>query len=724
MSNRASPRTKAPVWLRRPRTIVICWVTIALAIGFIGQAIGAQSFVPGPSSARALEANPGERRASAAGIPRKDTLLALLEHPDYVVATPEFNQARDDLFALLRDFRSPGGDRVFSHVETAGHSDYPDKTFVSADAKHLLLRATSTATVDRVDRDLVALPAALERWRRDSAGFELRYLSEGIANKEMFALIDSDLDRSLIVTLPLTCIVLLWVFGSITAAAVPLLVALLSLAASLGAAAIISHVLAPICATAEQLVVLLVLAVGIDYSLFMLSRIREERRHGADIATAIMCARETAGLAVLWSGITVALSLVGLLFMEDTVLTSMALVSICAVILTVAGTLLALPALFVLLGDRLGASDVTKARRSGLIDASMRHPVLALVVAGAALLLLGSRAGDLRLGTTVEPSMFPPTLQTHDAWERISTHFPLLAGTDLSVVTPTPELPNALRSEESLATPVAVEVSRPGTARFHYVVRGSSNDDSNRDLVRRLEKALDSSGGTDRSYLGGTLPFVVADVARYRDRGALAIAAVLVLCFVLLLLAFRSIVVPAKALILNLLSTAASFGALVLVFQDGLTGAWHYGVIESFVPSLLFSILFGLSMDYHVFLLSRIREEVIRGAETSEAVSRGIHEAFSVITGAAAIMVCVFTVIASLQLPIMKELGVGLAVAIFVDATIVRSILLPASMVLLGRWNWYLPSWLSWLPSIDLERSLPRSEPRMVMNGMKTLRNT
>lgn len=199
------------------------------------------------------------------------------------------------------------------------------------------------------------------------------------------------------------------------------------------------------------------------------------------------------------------------------------------------------------------------------------------------------------------------------------------------------------------------------------------------------------------------MPYVIENNEQYARRTPLVFGAVLILCFIFLLLAFRSIIVPLKAIILNVFSTAAAFGVLTLVFQYWYGVSWNYGVIESFVPPLLFSILFGLSMDYHVFLLSRIREESLKGIELETAVQSGITLTSGAITSAALIMVAVFTIISMLELPIMKELGVGLAAAILIDATLIRSIMLPASMVLLGDLNWYLPSWLNWLPGIKTE---------------------
>ena len=223
-------------------------------------------------------------------------------------------------------------------------------------------------------------------------------------------------------------------------------------------------------------------------------------------------------------------------------------------------------------------------------------------------------------------------------------------------------------------------------------------EDIRKDLAPRL---LENSGIT--VGVSGNLPFVVDEKARYTERTPWVLGAVVLVSAIFLLIAFRSIAVAIKAMLLNLLSTGASFGLMVLLFQHQIVDAWQYGVIESFVPALLFSILFGLSMDYHVFLLSRIQEEAMHGGSTADAVQRGISATSRTITSAALIMAGVFAIIATLELPVMKQLGVGLAIAVVLDATIIRSLLLPASMVLLGKWNWYLPSWLQWLPRVRVD---------------------
>ena len=252
--------------------------------------------------------------------------------------------------------------------------------------------------------------------------------------------------------------------------------------------------------------------------------------------------------------------------------------------------------------------------------------------------------------------------------------------------------------------PFRTDTASDGTVmRFHFRTIGSTNDQANIGVVHQIRR-LASQHLTPlkvSASLGGTLPFAVDEEEHYSKYAPRVFAVVLALSFVFLLIAFRSIAIPLKAVLLNLLSTTASFGILVLLFQSDYA-VWKFGVIESFVPPLLFAILFGLSMDYHVFLLSRIREQKLLGVDSAESIRVGIGATARTITSAALIMVAVFLIIATLQLPVMKQLGMGLAIAIFIDATLVRTLLLPASMILLGDWNWYLPKCLSWLPQIRL----------------------
>lgn len=719
-------RGSTPLWARRPGLVLLIWILVSLALAAGGLALGMRTVIPGPGATQTLLANTGERLAIERGLPPKDELFIILSSTTLDSGASEFIAARDDLVAELRGMvDTQSGTRLFERVRTVGHSLFFDEQFVSDDKRHVLIIADTALPIDQSHQGLRRLPEFLSDWSRRVPWLSASYLSQGTINNEMFDLINSDLDRSLIFTLPLTLAILVWAFRSVAAALLPLILAITSLLASLGVSALVSHIIEPISATSSQLVVLLVLAIGVDYSLFILSRSREEVSKGRGFPEAVRTAACTTGRAVFWSGMTVALSLLGLLLMGDTVLTSMALVSIIAVLITLFGCMRAFPALLLWIGERRVCPRSSTAviappgkLLASAIEFSVRSPWIAILCSTVVLGFLSSCVGRMALGTTVEPSVFPKSMQSRRAIELFKDNFPRIAGTDLSLIIKSAnneplseneqltDFLDQLLLAESLRGPIRVERNaEDDLVRYEFVAVGSANDPQNQQLVHELREQLIprlQKSAPLQAYISGTLPYVVDDMERYYSRTPTVFGAVLGLSFVFLLLAFRSLVIPLKAIILNMLSAAAAFGVLALVFVVGAFGYWSYGVIEAFVPALLYSILFGLSMDYHVFLLARVQEEVLRGATTRDAVRLAVACTARSITSAALIMVAVFVVIATLELPIMKELGVGLAVAVILDATLIRIVLLPASMVLLNRWNWYLPSWLKWIPRLSL----------------------
>lgn len=710
-------------WSARPKTIVGLWLAVSVLLAVAGLSLGMKTVIPGPASKAALLSNPGERFATAAGIPRRDTLFLVLGPAGNTPPHTVLESARDELVGLLKTATGPSRERLFERVETVHHTQLEDDLYLSSDGSRTLIVAETAAPIERSSEELSALVPIVEDFRARRPGVLLSYVSQGTTDAELFALIHRDLDRSLIITLPITFAILLFAFGSVGASLLPLVVALVSLAGSLGAAAVLSHLFGAVNATASQLVVLLVLALGVDYSLFLVSRAREEKAAGRSHLEAIEIARRTTGLSIFWSGLTVALSLFGLFLMNDSILRSMALVSIVAVLYTLAGTLRALPSLLLLCERAIRPTE----RATGthpflrqLLKRSCQRPVLTLVISGALMLMLSTFCLRLRLGSTIEPGLLPRSLESARAYDILKESFPAVSGTDFSILLHGGDLTAPSNDEaveeliEELQTshptvrgPIRVERGEANdTARYSFVALGSPNSPESREIVTSLRERLfvrHLGKASISGWLGGTLPVVVDDSKLYSVRTPIVFGAVLLLSMILLLLAFRSIVVPVKAIALNCLSAGASFGTLVIVFQLFDTAPWHYSVVESFVPALLFSVLFGLSMDYHLLLLSRTREAMQDGLSTREAIIQGIESCSGAITSAALIMVSVFSVLACLELPVMKELGVGLAVAVLLDATIIRSLLLPSSMVLLGRWNWYLPKFLEWLPRVRVE---------------------
>jgi len=706
------------LWRERPALSILLWLTLCATLASVAFFCPIQTQIPGPASREALLAFPAEQIGFAKGVPPTDTVLLVLRSSTLRVGEKSFDAGKERLVEKLREFRSEDGAFVFGAVRTIGHNEGGDEMFESADGHAYLLIATTKVSLDRAAEAFSGISTLFDSFRAEFPEFELKYVSDGTMANEIFSLIDRDLDRSLFYTLPLSLGILYWAFGSFYAACLPLGVALVSLAASLGAAAAVSRLLGPVNATASQLVVLLVLALGVDYSLFILARTREERRRGLSHEEAVIKARKTTGRTVLWSAATVALSLFGLFLMNDSVLRSMAVVSIIAVVFTALGSVGVIPSIL-LLNPRFSESSprslkISSGKRWLLI--SLRHPLLVFLLIGGLMGAVSAYALQMRLGSTIDPRLLPVTLESNGGRLAVERNFPDVLGTDFSLVIEGAQLGSIefedkfqsvldeLHEDEHVRGPIAVTRNPTETAtRYAFLATGDSNGAAARNLITNIRQnilpKLEALTGT-RGYLSGRLPYIIDDAERYRSRSPVVFFAVLSLSGCLLLLAFRSIVVPIKAILLNLLSTCTAFGVIVYIFQVSSVVPWHYEIVEGFVPALLFSILFGLSMDYHLLLLGRIREEYAHGKQMSEAIADGISSASGAITSAALIMVAVFGVIACLELPVMKELGVGLSVAVALDATLVRSMLLPASMKLLGKANWYLPRWLSWIPDM------------------------
>ncbi len=551
-----------------------------------------------------------------------------------------------------------------------------------------------------------------------------------LTNDQINTLVNEDLDGALKISLPATFLILLVAFGAVVAAVVPLILAVSALLAAFGLLGLYSHTFGAVSPYATQLVVLIGLAVAVDYSLFMVTRFRSERRAGRDVLAAIETASATAGRAVFFSGLAVMISVAGLFILPDTLFRSMAIGTISVIAVAVLGSLTFLPALLAILGDRVDRGRVPvlgRPRPAGgglwarLVEAVVHRPIVSAVASAAVLIILAAPVTHLRLGNS-DITSFPESIDGVQAIEALQTHWP--AGTLLSmdvVVTDAkaPATQAAISTLErtgltisGLSGPVTVTPSGDGTvALVSFVMSGTENDPANWQAVRDMRTTIVPQVLVQAP---GAAAFVTGNAAESLDQtqvftdGMVKIFVfVLGLSFLLLLSVFRSLVIPLKAIVLNLLSTGAAYGVLVLVFQDGVLGGplgvRPSEVIQNWVPVFVFTILFGLSMDYEVFILTRVKEWHDSGLDTHRAVARGIAETAGTVTSAAAIMVVVFAVFVTLRLVIIRELGLGLAVAVFLDATVIRAILLPASMRLLGEWNWYLPRFLHWLPRITIE---------------------
>jgi uncharacterized membrane protein YdfJ with MMPL/SSD domain len=537
-------------------------------------------------------------------------------------------------------------------------------------------------------------------------------------------------------------VILIIAFGALVAAGIPLLLALTGVLATMGLLAIPSQIW-PVDDSVSAVVLLIGLAVGVDYSLFYLKREREERAAGRRESAALAAAAATSGRAVLISGLTVMAAMAGMFLTGDKTFSSFAMAAIMVVAIAVLGSLTVLPALLSRLGDRVNKARVPflyRLQRPGggrgwswILDRVLRRPVVSVVVSAGILVALALPALGMK---TVVPGAeaLPKGLEAVQVYDRLQGAFPGEAEPAVAVVkAPSIDAPGVQAAIENLRAralesgrihkPVTVEVNQARTvAQIELPIEGSGSDDASYAAVSTLRdeivpETVGSLDGVEAGVTGSTA--ISKDFGdSMRGKAPLVFAFVLTLAFLLLLVSFRSIVIAVKAIVLNLLSVAAAFGVLVLVFQNewakGILGFDYSGGVMAWLPVFLFVILFGLSMDYHVFILSRIREAYDGGMKTEDAISHGIKTTAGVVTSAAIVMVFVFSIFGTLSLIMMKQFGVGLATAVLIDATIVRAVLLPATMKLLGDWNWYLPRWLGWLPKLRLEGapSRPASEVR------------
>jgi uncharacterized membrane protein YdfJ with MMPL/SSD domain len=667
--------------------------------------------------------------------------VLLVGDPSRVVDDSAYGAELDDVLARMGALTMPPDappGPVFTNVVDPRRAP-AELALVSPDRTTVRISAEIQGDQDAVDQRPVVVRTFLDELRAAHPGVRIHSLDGRLANQDIRELVNGGLDASLRLTIPLTFVILLIAFGAAIAAVVPLVLAVTALLAAFGVLALYSQLVDPVSPYASQLIVLIGLAVAVDYSLFMVTRYRTERRAGRLKQEAIRVASATAGRAVFFSGLAVMFSIGGLFLLNDNLFRSMAIGTIAVVLIAVIGSLTFLPATLAILGDNVDRLRVPFLRRdrpegSGLwalvVRAVMRRPVIAFLVAGGLLVAISLPATRLHMGQSDFDS-FPDSIDAVAGVNLLNEKWPRGSTLALQVVVTHADRADAKAAIDAFSTkilaldgisePVDTHLSVDKTvALVSYVMAGGQNDEHNRDVIREVRRDLVPAAFATLpdvdAYVTGRAAFTLDTVDFYARGMPLVMAFVLGLSFLLLLVAFRSIVIPIKAILLDLLSTGSAFGLLVLVFQDGrLAGPLGFkpGPIEAFVPVFIFTILFGLSMDYHVFILTRIKEARDHGLSTNEAVARGIAITSGTVTSAAAIMVVVFGVFVTLELVVIKQLGFGLATAVLIDATIVRSVLLPATMRLLGEWNWWLPPFLRWLPEVTIEGDIdePTAEP-------------
>ena len=701
------------------KTATFGWLALVVLAFAVGGQIGTKNVDPNT-------AGPGESgrmdRILDAGFKLPANESVLIQSRSVRVGAPAFDAAvaevvaRVSKLAAVQNVRSPLNAANAGQIAKSGHAALIE----------FEIRGKKDNAGDKLDPILKSVDDA----QRAHPAFFVGEFGDASSVKAVDTAFADDLKSAGVFSLPLTLIILVVAFGALVAAGIPLLLALTAIFATFGLVALPSHLL-PLANDANAVVLLVGLAVGVDYSMFYLRREREERRAGRSERAALEAAAATSGRSVLISGLTVMVAMAGLFLTGDATFASFGYATMIVVAVAMLGSLTVLPALLSKLGDhvdRLRVPLVGRLRRDkgegrvwgAIVERVLRRPLLSAVLAGGLLLALAAPALQLHMAKP-GPDTFPKSLAIVKTYDRMQQEFPgkalpanvVVKAPDVNV----PAVRQAINRLERRALasgrarePITIDKNRDGTiANITVPIEGKGTDAaSNASLAILREKIVPQTVGA----LANTETGVTGLTAEWKDsqeqlksKLPLVVAFVLLFAFGLMLVAFRSIVVAIKAIVLNLLSVAAAYGVLVLVFQHGfgkgLLGFSSTAGIDPVVPLLLFVILFGLSMDYHVFIVSRIREMFDRGASMDDAITDGIKSTAGVVTSAAIVMVAVFSVFATLSMLFFKQFGVGLAAAILIDATLVRGVLLPATMKLLGEWNWYLPKWLQWLPRLE-----------------------
>ncbi|MBO3745870.1 MMPL family transporter [Streptosporangiaceae bacterium NEAU-GS5] len=723
---------RAGGWSARHRWWALAiWIAFVAGSVFIGRAVDTVDM-------KSYEDENGDSRQAEqiiydAHFPEVASEMVLVQSGTRTVDDPAFRQTVTDLTTALQ------GTGQVEHLRTPYDKKpspiTPDKrtTLVTFDMK-----GKADTAADRVQPVLDAVA------RVQKAHSDIRVEEAGSASgdKLIGEAIDQDFVRAEQLSLPLTLGILLAAFGALLAALIPVALAMTAIFSATGLLALTSHLLHVDSAT-SNVMLLIGLAVGVDYSLFYIMREREERAKGRSKQRSIEIAAATSGRAILISGVTVIVAMAGMFFTGNGVFMGFAEGTILVVLTAMIGSLTVLPALLSLLGDKINARVIhgtvrviTRGRvtwprilgvRGGegriwgaVLKPVLRYPVVAVVVATGLLLALAFPALSLKTG---DPGIddLQGNYAIADTFRRIDTAFPggtgpavvVIKAPDVTKVDLEP-LKKAAFATGEMNEPFNVTINPDKTvATIDIGIKGSGIDETSKHAIHTLrEQVIPQTlpGAHVTGQTAGSMDFN----EQLNKSLPLVFGFVLLLAFLLLLASFRSLVVAIKAIVLNLLSVAAAYGVLVLIFQKGygesLLGFTSTGTIIEWLPLFLFVILFGLSMDYHVFILSRIREAYDKGMSTEDAVSHGIRSTAAVVTSAALIMVAVFATFATLSLLSFMQMGLGLAAAILIDATIVRAVLLPATMKLLGDWNWYLPRWLGWLPQLNHGSDEPEPE--------------
>ncbi len=735
--------------VRHRRTAVIGWLVLVAAVFVAGQHAGTgnvQQYDPGQSGvAERVLHNLNDNGPP----PAEEVLVQARPGGAPFPDNPGMRQAVSQLVTDLHRLPRSTASGIQSPFSLGGGR------LISANGRSALV----TFNVTGSDEDQAVVPAlnAVAAVAARHPGLVVAEAGDASEDRAANSLLSHDFRQAESTSLPVTLILLLAVFGALVAAGIPLLLAGTAVISAISLTSVIGKWL-PVGSSTSEVVLIIGMAVGIDYTLFYLRREREERARGRSNAEALRIAAGTSGRAIVVSGVTVMIGLAGLFLTGYSVFTGIGLGSIAVVGAAVIGSLTFLPALLSMLGSRADRGRIpflgrrrTASRPSrlwaALVRWVVRRPAAWGVLAAVAMLALAAPAIGLRLGSPPDGG-FPQSLPIIQTADRIQQAFPqtpspeqvVVTGRDLTgpaMRTALTALEHSASADGAIRPPVTAGLIGGGRALVVNVPLAGNGEDaaSTSALLDLRDHLLPGTLGRVHGIsfaVTGATANNYDDIADLHSRTWLVLAMVAVLAFVLLLVAFRSLAIPLISVGMNLLSVGAACGLVTLIFQDGhlqsLLGFTSYGAIVSWIPLFLFVFLFGLSMDYHVFILSRIRElrmaSPVHGrASTREAVVDGIASSAGVVTSAAIIMVAVFSILATLSIIALKMLGVGLAVAVLLDATVVRGILVPSALALLGERSWQVPRWLGWLPGraaapVPMNGNLPvRGEPEPVVTS-------
>jgi len=782
-------------WSAKHRwTALGLWIVFVIAAVAIGIAVGQVNV----SNARLGDGESGHinRVIDDANFTTHAHEMVLVQSQNLTAKDAAFRTGVNGVIAKVGSY-----DEVIK-IENPYSKAYPGQ--ITKDGHSALVRFQISGDSETAPDRIQPVMDGVASLRTANPDLSIREFGEASATHVLNDKINADFANARNVSLPLTMIILLIAFGALVAAGIPVLLAFSAVLATFGLNSIVSHVI-PTVDVAQEVILMIGMAVGVDYSLFYLQRERRERlaTKPADTAavsgakralraakrsgdaeavvsakhelreakqqsmrnrrSALEMAASTSGQAVLISGFTVMIAMAGMLISGDATFVALGVASMLVVAAAMVGSLTGLPAILSLLGDRVergrvlswftypvrkvaGSGNRVSARSASgqgriwaaFLDRVLRRPVVAMIVAGGLLVALALPALTIKTETPTF-KFLPPNLEVVKTYNAVQKAFPG-KGDPATVAFKTGDV-NSPQARQAIADfkqaavatgqvnlPIDVSTNPAGTVAVMTVpIQGDGANAASQQAVRTLrDRVIPATIGHD---LPSADVGVTGDTASSMDfnslmkvRTPIVFAFVLGLAFLLMLVTFRSIVIPIKAIVLNLLSVGAAYGVLVLVFQHGigesLLGFHSTGTIANWLPLFLFVILFGLSMDYHVFILSRVKELVDNGMATEDAVTEGIKDTAGTVTSAAIVMVGVFGLFATLSVLDVKQLGVGAAAAVLIDATVIRGVLLPATMKLLGDWNWYLPSWLEWLPTLTSHGSIaPESVTRGPIDG-------